>query len=58
VNDHVVRAGDGLGLLDALDVDDLPGDLARLADLGLDEDVCDTTSTDLLEACRRDGRRG
>src|SRR4029450_3319657 len=39
-DDHVIGAGDGLGLLYAGDVDDLRGDLGRLADLGLDEDVC------------------
>jgi len=37
--DHVVRPGDVLGAQDALDVRDRPGDLCRLADLGLDEDV-------------------
>jgi hypothetical protein len=39
-DDHVVGAGDVLGLLDALDLGDLLGDLGGLADLGLDEDVC------------------
>jgi hypothetical protein len=39
-DDHVVGAGEGLGLLDAGDVDDVLGHLGGLADLGLDEDVC------------------
>ena len=39
-DDHVVGAGDVLGLLDAFDLGDLLGDLGSLADLGLDEDVC------------------
>src|SRR6266498_982853 len=38
--DHVVRAGDALGDLHALDRADGLGDRARPADLGLDEDVC------------------
>ena len=37
--DHVEGAGDGLGLLHAGEVDDVPGDLGGLADLGLDEDM-------------------
>jgi phosphoserine aminotransferase len=39
-DDHIVGAGDVLGLLDALDLGDLLGDLGGLADLGLDQDVC------------------
>src|SRR5215207_2232034 len=39
-DDHDVGAGDGLGLLDTGNVDDVLGDLGGLADLGLDEDVC------------------
>jgi hypothetical protein len=39
-SDHVVGAGHILGLLHALDLDDVLGDLGRLADLGLDENVC------------------
>jgi hypothetical protein len=39
-DDHVVGAGHILGLLDALDFDDLLGDHGGLADLGLDQDVC------------------
>ena len=38
-DDHVVGAGHVLGVLHALDLDDLLGDLGRLADLGLNEDV-------------------
>src|SRR5215211_6071097 len=38
-DDHVVGAGDRLGLLDAGDVEGVLGDLGRLADLGLDQDV-------------------
>jgi hypothetical protein len=37
---HVVGAGDVLGLLDTLDLGDFLGDLGCLADLCLDEDVC------------------
>jgi hypothetical protein len=39
-DDHVVGSGDVLGLLDALDLGDLLGDLGGLADLGLNEDLC------------------
>src|SRR6266496_1124029 len=39
-HDHVVGAGHVLGLLHARDLGDVLGDLGRLADLGLDEDVC------------------
>jgi len=39
-HDHVVGAGHVLGLLHARDLGDVLGDLSRLADLGLDEDVC------------------
>jgi hypothetical protein len=35
-DDHVEGSGHGLGLLHARDVDDVLGDLGRLADLGLD----------------------
>src|SRR6266487_4460375 len=38
-HDHVVGPGDVLGLLDALDLGDLLGDLGRLANLGLNQDV-------------------
>src|SRR6266540_3921089 len=38
-HDHVVGPGDVLGLLDALDLGDFLGDLGRLANLGLNQDV-------------------
>jgi hypothetical protein len=43
-DDHVVGAGDGLGLLNARDIDDVLGDLCGLADLGLDKDVMPSPS--------------
>src|SRR6266516_4892958 len=54
-HDHVVGPGDVLGLLDALDLGDLLGDLGCLANLGLNQDVrrhhehrppCPTAATD------------
>ena len=53
-DDHVVGAGDGLGLLNARDIDDVLGDLCGLADLGLDKDVMPSPSgTDLLAHAAR-----
>ena len=51
-DDHVVGAGDGLGLLNARDIDDVLGDLCGLADLGLDQDVCRHHRTRPLASCR------
>jgi hypothetical protein len=39
-DDHIVGAGNVLGQLDALDPDDILGNLGGLTDLGLDQDVC------------------
>src|SRR5215213_10116166 len=38
-DDHVVRPGQRIGVLHAVDLRGCPGDLPRLADFGLDEDI-------------------
>jgi hypothetical protein len=38
-DDHVVRPGQRIGVLHAVDLGGCPGDLPSLADLGLDEDI-------------------